>query len=340
MPIDPREGRGIMDMDRKFLLRVQLAMQEAVQRWIYDPNVMLIDFGWRLRRGKLVKNELTIRVHVLEKYAPGPMLEAAVDEGKTHGPIPETIQGFPVDRPEGVYRLHRWFSAGWQRPVAKRAYRIDPMQGGVSISDAFRNIYATLGGLVRDRETHKEMILSNWHVLVGNWGARPGLAIFQPGRADGGSYADTIAKFSHHAMSYGLDAAVAELTGDRKLINMQFELGPVRGVSWAELGMEVIKSGRRTAVTRGLVTAVEGTIRMNYGGVDRLIHNVVTIEPRQLLGEISAGGDSGSFWCQESTMCAVALHFAGSDEPERALALDIQPVLDALNVDMVIKNAS
>jgi endonuclease G len=325
-----------MNADRKFLVRVKFAMQEAVHRWIYDPNVMLIDFGWRLRSGQLVKNELTIRVHVIEKYPPGPMLEAAIEEGKTHGPIPDTIQGFPVDRPVGTYHLQRWFNDGWQQYAARRAWRTNPMQGGISISDAARNIYATLGGLVQDRETHHAMILSNWHVLVGNWGVQPGLPIFQPGRADGGSVADIVANYSRHAMSDGFDAAVAELTGDRKLINEQLELGPIRGVSWAELGMEVLKSGRRTAVTRGLVTAVEGTIRLNYRGVDRLIRNVVTIEPRQPFREVSAGGDSGSFWCQESTMNVVALHFAGTNEPERALAIDIQPVLDALNVDIVI----
>ena len=35
-------------------------------------------------------------------------------------------------------------------------------------------------------------------------------------------------------------------------------------------------------------------------------------------------------------MQAVGLHFAGSDFPERALALDMQSVLDALNVDLAI----
>ncbi|UCC54123.1 MAG: hypothetical protein JSV68_09145, partial [Anaerolineaceae bacterium] len=99
--------------------------------------------------------------------------------------------------------------------------------------------------------------------------------------------------------------------------------------------MEVVKSGRRTAITRGLVTAVDGTIKINYRGVDRLIRNVVSIEPRNL-GQVSAGGDSGSIWIQENTMNAVGLHFAGSDRPERALAIDMQPVLDALNVDLVI----
>lgn len=43
----------------------------------------------------------------------------------------------------------------------------------------------------------------------------------------------------------------------------------------------------------------------------------------------------GSEWLEELTMHAVGLHFAGSDDPERALALDINSVLGALNVDMI-----
>lgn len=327
----------MINIDRQMLLRAHLAMQEAVMGWIYDPNVMLIDFGWPERSGKLEKNRLAIRVHVIEKYTRGPTLEAAINEGKTRGAIPDNIQGFDVDRPQGNYKLHQFFNDWWWlKPTAARARRADPMKGGISISDAYRNIYATLGGLVQDRETRKDMILSNWHVLAGDWYAQPGEPIYQPGRSDGGTATDTVAKLSRHAMSSGLDAAVAELNGGRRLINDQYDLGPVKGVGWAELGMEVVKSGRRTEITYGLVTAVDGTIKMNYNGVIRLIRNVVTIDRLPHLREVSAGGDSGSLWCQKSTMLAVALHFAGSDEPERALALDIQPVLDALKVDLVL----
>jgi len=107
----------------------------------------------------------------------------------------------------------------------------------------------------------------------------------------------------------------------------------VRGVGWAQVGTEVIKSGRTTGVTRGRVTGVEGTARMPYSGVYRRIRNVMTIDPRR--GPyVSAGGDSGSFWLDEETMNVVGLHFAGSDRPERALAIDMQPILDALNVNI------
>jgi endonuclease G len=209
------------------------------------------------------------------------------------------------------------------------------MQGGISVSNAYTNGYGTLGGLVFDRKSGDPMILSNWHVLASKWHARPGWPIYQPGRGDGGSQEDTVAQLCRHAMSSDLDAAVAKLTGCRDLVNDQFNLGPVRGVSWAEFGMEVIKSGRRTGVTYGRVTGVEGTARLPYKGVRRTIRNVMTIEPRVAYGQVSAKGDSGSLWLQEETMHAVGLHFAGGNRPEHALAIYVQPVLDALDVDMV-----
>jgi len=325
-----------MDIDPQTLLRARVAVNEAVQQWIYDPNVVMIGFGWRERQNEYLRDELTIRVHIKEKFSRGPELQAAIREGITRAAIPDTIRGFPVDRPVGTYRLQQFLSGWWWRPRSNRARRADPMKGGISISDAYRNIYATLGGLVRDRQTRKDMILSNWHVLAGSWSAQHGQPIIQPGRGDGGSEADSVAKLSRHAMSSGLDAAVAELTGRRTLINDQFDLKPVKGAGHPMIGMQVVKSGRRTEITYGEVIEIGSTIRMTYrGGVERLINHVATIIPRPPSNIVSDGGDSGSLWCEESTMNAVALHFAGTDNPVQALAMDLQTVLDALDVNLV-----
>jgi hypothetical protein len=210
------------------------------------------------------------------------------------------------------------------------------MQGGISISNARIGGYGTLGGLVIDRESGAKMILSNWHVLAGAWYAQSGWSIYQPGRGDGGTATDTVAKLSRHAMASSLDAAVAELTGSRQLTNEQFDLDPVKGVDRAVYGMKVVKSGRRTGVTYGRVAGVGGVFKGYYAGVKRLIRNVLTIVPRLDGTEVSSAGDSGSFWLEEETRQAIGLHFAGGDSPERALAIDMQSILDALNVDMVV----
>jgi endonuclease G len=325
-----------MNLDGKTLMSARQALREAVRGWIYDPNVRLIDFGWPEHGGTLAEDELAIRVHVTEKIKQGPALEAAIQKGTTRGRIPATIGGFPVDIPQGAYRLHRWWDPPVPPPAPPRARRREPMCGGISVANGRIRGYATLGCKVIDRETGAEMILSNWHVLVGSWWIRPGSPIYQPGPGDGGTDADTVATLSRDAMAANLDAAVAELTGARALINYQFDLGPVKGVDWAEPGMAVIKSGRASGITRGRVVGVEGTARMTYSGVNRLIRNVMTIDPPDASSECSRGGDSSCAWCCEETMNVVGMHFAGSDDPERALAMDIQPILDALKVDMAV----
>ena len=325
-----------MNIDQQTLNRARGAAHEAVRRLIYDPNVLMIDIGWPEHGGVLYENELAIRVHVEKKIPQGPALEVATQSGVTRGEIPSFIDGFPVDIPQSPYRLHQWWSGGWQRPTPLRARRTEPIQGGISVANGRIRGYGTLGGVVRDRTSGAPMILSNWHVLVGQWHARPGWPIFQPGQGDGGGDADTVARLSRDAMSVNLDAAVAELTNDRQWINDQLGLGPVKGVGKPQLGMSVTKSGRQSDVTYGRVTGVDGTARLPYSGVYRVINNVMTIEPREVHAQVSAGGDSGSFWLDEETMHVVGLHFAGSDRPERALAINIQPVLDALNVDVAL----
>lgn len=324
-----------MHIDRMTLARARLALREAVRGWLFDPNVSLIDFGCPEEEGQIDWSDARIRIHVRQKFPEGPELEAATERGITRGTIPDTIGGFKTDVPQGIYQPHWWSWWGRRRRRTNpRTRRVDPMSGGVSISDAYHNAFGTLSGLAVDRTTGDEMLLSNWHVLVGDWRVPTGRRVYQPGRRDGGTYADTVAVYARDAMSVNLDAAVARLTGSRELINDQFDLGPVTGTGWANIGTRVVKSGRRTDITRGRVTAIEGTIKINYRGVDRIIRRVVTIEPHQSFGQVSAGGDSGSWWLEEATMRAVGLHFAGSDRPERALAIDMPAVEDALDVDL------
>jgi len=314
-----------MHVDSMTLARARLAMREAIRFHLYDPNVGMVDFGHPEHDGQIAWDELAIRIHVKKKLDES-ALEMATALGAT-SPIPPCIGGFPTDVPQGVYRPHA--------TNPHQAFN-NPMRGGISISDEFHNAAGTLGGIVIDRATSAEMILSNWHVLVCTWTARPGQRIYQPGRLDGGTFGNGVAMLTRHAMSVNLDAAVATLIGSRPLIIDQLELGAVRGVGQATLGMELVKSGRTSGVTEGIVSAIHGTAKLTYNGLTRLIREVATIEPKPGSGEVSRPGDSGSWWLDQQTMQAVGLHFAGSDFPERALALDMPSVLDALNVDLAI----
>jgi endonuclease G len=316
------------------LARARRALRETRHR-LYDPNVTLIDFGHGKVGGETVESKLAIRFHVRRKLSPL-ALESAVGLGLTRA-VPPAIDGFETDVIEASYRPQRgWWSSLTRRASDSRAVRVDPMRGGISISDERHQAYGTLGGLVADRVTGAPMILSNWHVLAADWRARAGQRIYQPGRLDGGTSADAIASLTRDAMSDGLDAAVATLHAGRRLTCEQLGLGALRGVARAELGMELAKSGRRTGVTFGVVRGVEGAARMTYGSVERVIRKVVSIEPRRPAEEVSASGDSGSLWLERASSRAVGLHFAGGNFPETGLALDIREVLDRLDVDLVV----
>jgi endonuclease G len=321
-----------MNIDSMTIAHARLALHEASRAFLFDPNVNLIGLGNPEHDGRVAENELAIRVHVNRKLS-GMELEAATEAGYTHL-IPSTIGSFRTDVLQGTYHLHHaqpW--GGWWRPTATkgRAAYSNPMQGGISISDEFHMAYGTLGGKVYDRVTGDEMILSNWHVLAGGWNARRGQFIYQPGRLDGGTFANAFARLTKDAMAVNLDAAVATLTGSRRLINEQLGLGPVTGVGSWQLGMIVVKSGRSSQITYGRIVEIESVARIRYGYLERLIRNVMVIDPLNG-GEVSKPGDSGSWWLNEMTRQAIGLHFAGSDMPERALALNMQSVLDALGV--------
>ena len=316
------------------IARARLALNKANRAFLFDPNVNLIGVGNPEHNGQVAENELAIRVHVKKKLSDF-ALEAATKAGYTR-PIPSEIDGFQTDVLQGIYSLHQWQAwSGWWRPTARygRAAHTNPMQGGISISDEFHMAYGTLGGKVYDRVTGDEMILSNWHVLAADWTARRGQLIYQPGRLDGGTYVNAFAYLTRDAMAVNLDAAVATLTGNRQLISDQLELGSVHGVGSWRLGLPVVKSGRGSQITYGRIVEIESTARIRYGYLERIIRDVMIIDPLNG-GEVSKPGDSGSWWLNATTREAVGLHFAGSDMPERALALNMQSVLDALGVEI------
>jgi hypothetical protein len=309
---------------------VRLALRLAVRDYLFpDDNVTAVDFGLPEHDGEIAADERAVRVHVRRKL-PVEVLEAA------GVPIVKReILDFQTDVLEGTYRPQLWWqpSFGAWPQADPRTSRADPLCGGVSISDSRHYAAGTLGTRVVDRTTGAEMILSNWHVLVADWAGRPGQPILQPGRLDGGTAVNTVAGLTRDAMASNLDAAVATLTGNRRIVNDQLGLGPITGVTAATHGLRLVKSGRTSGITRGVVTGLSGVAQIAYAGIPRTIRHVITIDP-VLGGEVSRPGDSGSIWLVDTGRQAVGLHFAGGDAPERGLAIDITTVLNALDVEL------
>ena len=315
-------------MDRATYLAAHAAVRKA-ERFLMDPRreITQVDVGFSERPGVGESAGLRVRADVVQKK-PGPQLEAVGVE-----PLPERIDGFPVEINVRVYRLAQWMPAGpW---AASARGRSDPLVGGVSISDDRSFGAGTLGALVSDRLTGEDLILSNFHVL-GAWSARPGSPrVLQPGRLDGGGDGSAVGSFLRHAMDSHFDAAVARLDGHRRVSARIFALGAIGALVMPAIGQRLAKYGRSTGLTAGVVNGVAGSARLTYGGVAWLIRSIVAIDPVAPGALVSSPGDSGSCWVtDDSSHRAVALHFAGTDDPERALAVDLAPVCDTLGVDL------
>lgn len=309
------------------------ARELAAAYYLLNPRVTLIDVGWYVepQTGRPVPGDLRVRVH-LRRQPRGVAFEAFSATYPDMVIDKERIP-FDVDLVEADYRLQRYWYA--HRQPSPRAHVFSPLRGGISVSNEWFYNYGTLGGVVKDRDSGDDMILSNWHVLAGSAYAPRGLRIYQPGRADGGRSRHTIALFDRDGMTEGIDAAVAKLLTDaRPWINDQLDIGAVSGVGSPRLGMQVVKSGRGSERTEGVVDGVLGDYPIRYGGLPRKIRHVYRIAP--LTGtEVSRGGDSGAWWLEQDTRKAVALHFAGFDYPmEAALAIAMPQVLEALRVDI------
>lgn len=314
-------------MDTATRARARAAMRDVLDRHLLDErrDINLIDIGEVVKDGQIVP--LAIRYHVAEKLTKGELADRGIDE------LPKEINGFRTDVIVAVYRPRQlWRPATWS--YGERQSPAEPLRGGVSIGAEYYES-GTLGGIVVDRTTRQKMILSNWHVLVARWYASKGQRIYQPSRSDGGANADVVATYARHAMYRNLDAAVAALNEKRSLSNAQMGIArPVTGALPPELDMSVEKSGRTSRVTFGRVTGVFGIQRMRYDGVERILRDVIAIDPLNQGQEVSSPGDSGSWWLESSSKRAVGLHFAGTNQPERALALDMQEVLKALDVEI------
>lgn len=121
-----------------------------------------------------------------------------------------------------------------------------------------------------------------------------------------------------------VDAAVARPLSDDLIADEILDIGVVRGVAQAELGLPVRKSGRTTGFTTGTISVLDASIDINYGDrTARFDHQIVT-------GAMSKPGDSGSLLVSGGSLRAVGLLFAGSDQA--TIYNPIQAVLDCLDI--------
>jgi len=86
------------------------------------------------------------------------------------------------------------------------------------------------------------------------------------------------------------------------------EVGVPKYSGEVSVGMKVIKSGRTTGFTDGIVRATDAFVSVSYGG-----GKVAGFKNQIITTKMVEGGDSGSLLLKEDKETAVGLVFAGSD---------------------------
>lgn len=225
------------------------------------------------------------------------------------GPAFDPASRWPRPVPIGVSTGHPIISAGTL---------------GCRVKDSAGNVYA----------------LSNNHVYANQNQAGIGDAVLQPGTYDGGaSPADTIgALFDYGPIVFStsannvIDAAIA-LSTPKLLGNATPPDGyglPKSTTATVSLGAKVMKYGRTTGQTSGMVKGVNVIVNVQYdAGVARFVGQILIGG-----GSFSAGGDSGSLIVLSAKGAndrrPVGLLFAGGNR--FTIANPIDAVLTRFNV--------
>lgn len=316
---------------------IQTAVRQVADQYLDDPNINSVGLGYKMKNGRPT-DTLALQFTVGRKFGP-----EALESVETE-PIPRTVTAngitFDTDVVERDFERHPVTVAPKRKSERKR--RVSPIVPGVSIGH-IRSTAGTLGCLVKDDESEAVRILSNWHVLNGPTGEL-GDPIVQPGPHDDDRTAKNVCgKLERSFLGLAGDCATASISGRAALPEI-LDLGvAVRQIGDPELGDRVVKSGRTTNVTYGLVTRIHTITELDYDEEGRHRIGGFEIGPDEEHsaenGEISMGGDSGSAWLatakdSAATDMMLGLHFAGeTTEPaEYALACYASSVFEKLEI--------
>ena len=206
----------------------------------------------------------------------------------------------------------------------------------------------TIGAIVYDLNHGDTLVLSNAHVLTGAVGLL-GDATVQPGSSDSADFVgNQLGRLRRSHIGLAGDGAVTSIEG--RLVDVAvFELGvtPTR-VAKVAIGDTVVKSGRTTGVTFGIVERAGIVLRYDYGGaigIQDIGGFEIAIDPTRppVDGRLCAGGDSGALWMifenGAATDIAVGLHFADQTDAtsgvDFGLACNIHSLLEKLEVSLI-----
>ena len=290
-------------------------------------NVVSVGVGFKIKGG-VVKKEISLVFSVIKKEGEEDLKDLDI--------IPKEIEGISTDVIEtGAYTAPPP-PAGLVKPRKKR-YR--PVKGGSSISHIESDIPGTAGGTVKLNK--KKFILTTNHVAALVNEAELNDPIIQPAKADGGKSEDVIGyleDFTFIDFSRGvineLDAALISPINDKMFSESIINVGKVKGVEEADLGIQVQKSGRTTGLTSGHIIQIGVLAVVVYPGDRSAIFKDQILVIGTGARKFIAYGDSGSFVINPDTKRVVGLTFAGSLYRNYALITPMKKIIEFFGIEL------
>ncbi|PRY43375.1 S1 family peptidase [Umezawaea tangerina] len=264
--------------------------------------------------------------------------------------IPVQYGGVPTDVVQESFQPHR--ALAWSGGV-HGAERHSCLVGGIGFGPCRSvrlvppdvavpgdyPVVGTLGALVTPRAAlPRLMALTSFHVACVDDAWCVGDPMAHPSVVDGGHpLEDRIGTLARAALSGSVDGAVLLLTTHLDCRAEVVGLGPVRGHARAVVGSAVRKRGRTTGVTEAAVASTDASVVLDFGndlGV-RTLHNQVRLQAGPG-GRFGDHGDSGAVLLDDANR-VVGLYCAGNPSGSIGFANPIEPVLEQLDVDLLVE---
>lgn len=336
-----RRSRDAKSTSPQFMEALKQFVRTQGESFLRDSNISSVGIGYKNTDGKPTK-EISVQFTVGRKAAP----EVLESLGTTEIPKSFVIDGVevPTDVIQRTYQVD--FKVVGEATPSNRKSRLNPIIPGASVANK-KVTAGTIGGIVFDQKDGTPYVLSNWHVLNGPQGVI-GDDVVQPGPFDDNRVnQNRMGKLVRSHLGAAGDCAIASIE-DRTFTQEILDLGvEVNQLGEPELGDKVIKSGRTTGVTHGIVNRVHTIAKIDYGepvGEKNIGAFEIGPDPANPAenSQISMGGDSGSFWVFKASngkpgKTLAGLHFAGeaADDPnDHAIACYPKSVFEKLEISL------
>lgn len=291
-------------------------------------NVKGLDVGLEMERGKFTGN-LAVRMFVERKEDRGNVAEGLLESTDVKTDVIE-VGGDVVA----------------QAAPQRTAQRPAPCGSSVGYANAMNRGPTGTIGCVCISSQNNYCLLSNTHVLTDAGFNDPGAFIVQPGPVDGGRRPQSVVGKTEQFLSLvpggesTIDAALA--ITNTELVRPEHLTFTIDPRPMAPLiGQAVMKWGRTTGLTFGMITGKDAFERVGYRRINgsefgTSFRNSVTVQGG--FGRFSDHGDSGSLIVDTISKRPILLLFAGTDDGTTTFGHPIQDVINALQIDRLLNN--